>query len=1195
MTVAGLSDESKSKLSEVPDPFNEVGRSCQLILPFFFKEAACIEDYEVRILYTVVNKNAPNEEKLEKLTRRVTRTEASEELLIPESPFVSPEPSTVVTRDVVHNDTIALKVCSGDGNIPYDITATIKAIGRTNEECIAQNTTSFGITGFLRTSPTNAPTGSPNVPPDAEDDSKTTEPNEKVSDNVIEPNDSDPDTDDLTVIKGGGEPIGPDGTTTVTLPSGAIVTINSDGDYTYDPNKQFESLVCSDDVFEETFTYTVSDGNNGTDQATVTVILRGTNDDPSCNKPPEAEDDSKTTAPNKKVSDNAIFPNDSDPDTDDLTVIKCGGEPIGPDGTTTVTLPSGAIVRINSDGDYTYDPNKQFESLVCSDDVFEETFTYTVSDGNNGTDQATVTVILRGTNDDPSCNKPPEAEDDSETTAPNKKVSDNAIFPNDSDPDTDDLTLTEVNGEPIDPSSGTLTISLPSGAIVTVNTDGDYTYNPNGQFVSLLDREFTETSNVEETFTYTLSDGNDGTDLATVTIVMRPGCSNNTAPWAEDDSKTTMPNKRVSDNAILPNDSDPESDDLSLKMVNGKPVTPGSTLTLTLPSGAIVSVTTNGDYTYDPNDQFDSLRSGDEGIDTFTYTITDGYGGTDLATVTILMPGMNDAPDAEDDSKTTMPNKRVSDNAILPNDSDPDSDDLTVSMVNGQPIDQSGTTTISLPSGAIVTINSDGDYTYDPNEQFDSLRSGDEGIDTFTYTITDGEGGTDLATVTILMPGMNNIPSSSPSDEPSDVPSAPPSDEPSDVPSDPPSDMPSDPPSDMPSNPPTCKEVCSDFEKPYKPGMHHEAGCTFIYFNTTDNTTEEKDCDEISQIEEYKELADPANLTVIFRYRIINDDDVDHAFNVSELLSTIYTNITDQSVLDWIDPKSDTEVIVSLKANTSKVFNFTTNVVIYGCDYCDGDEGSDDSAASVRCPSYIFNASFSYDPETSCNYIGPNSTNVTRRDGCNDMVERKFCPNPIPVEPSDPPSDMPSEPPSDEPSAMPSDPPSDMPSEPPSDMPSEPPSDEPSSMPSAPPSDVPSDPPSSMPSEPPSSMPSDPPSDMPSNSPTCEERCPDIGGGSCTYVTDDGDTGDCAEIPFDFKEYVGAFNLTMNVTYTIYNEDDVPYELNITFDLKNTPDPIPAPLGRKEPNDYATIYSAPRRKCQCDRHSAHCLLSLQGR
>ena len=57
-----------------------------------------------------------------------------------------------------------------------------------------------------------------------------------------------------------------------------------------------------------------------------------------------------------------------------------------------------------------------------------------------------------------------------------------------------------------------------------------------------------------------------------------------------------------------------------------------------------MTITTDGDYTYDPNGQFDSLDSGDEGIDTFTYTITDGKGGSDLATVTILMPGVNDAP-----------------------------------------------------------------------------------------------------------------------------------------------------------------------------------------------------------------------------------------------------------------------------------------------------------------------------------------------------------------------------------------------------------------------------------------------------------------------------------------------------------------------------------------------------------------------
>ncbi len=76
------------------------------------------------------------------------------------------------------------------------------------------------------------------------------------------------------------------------------------------------------------------------------------------------------------------------------------------------------------------------------------------------------------------------------------------------------------------------------------------------------------------------------------------------------------------------------------------------------------------------------------------------------------MPSMNDAPDAEDESKTTTPEDAVSDNVIEPNDIDPDDDDLTVSKVNDEPIDSDGVSTITLPSGAVVTINTDGDYIY---------------------------------------------------------------------------------------------------------------------------------------------------------------------------------------------------------------------------------------------------------------------------------------------------------------------------------------------------------------------------------------------------------------------------------------------------------------------------------------------------
>jgi len=45
---------------------------------------------------------------------------------------------------------------------------------------------------------------------------------------------------------------------------------------------------------------------------------------------------------------------------------------------------------------------------------------------------------------------------------------------------------------------------------------------------------------------------------------------------------------------------------------------------------------------------------------------------------------------------------------------------------------------ITLASGALLTLNSDGTYIYDPNGAFDSLLPGQSGTDTFDYVITGG-------------------------------------------------------------------------------------------------------------------------------------------------------------------------------------------------------------------------------------------------------------------------------------------------------------------------------------------------------------------------------------------------------------------------------------------------------------------------
>ena len=78
------------------------------------------------------------------------------------------------------------------------------------------------------------------------------------------------------------------------------------------------------------------------------------------------------------------------------------------------------------------------------------------------------------------------------------------------------------------------------------------------------------------------------------------------------------------------------------------------------------------------------------GTDIFEYLISDGYGGTDVATVTITVNPVNDPPIATDDATSTAQGVPVSVNALV-NDSDPENDLLTV-------------TGVSTPSGGTVTI-----------------------------------------------------------------------------------------------------------------------------------------------------------------------------------------------------------------------------------------------------------------------------------------------------------------------------------------------------------------------------------------------------------------------------------------------------------------------------------------------------------
>src|SRR5574339_162720 len=102
---------------------------------------------------------------------------------------------------------------------------------------------------------------------------------------------------------------------------------------------------------------------------------------------------------------------------------------------------------------------------------------------------------------------------------------------------------------------------------------------------------------------------------------------------------------------------------------------------------------------------------------------------------------VNDAPAANDDNTTTLEDTAVTID-VLANDSDVEGDSLVVSAVT-----QGGNCT--------VIINADNIVTYTPDPDF-NLNDSFDGTDVFTYTVSDGNGGSDVALVTIVVTPVND-------------------------------------------------------------------------------------------------------------------------------------------------------------------------------------------------------------------------------------------------------------------------------------------------------------------------------------------------------------------------------------------------------------------------------------------------------
>jgi VCBS repeat-containing protein len=474
-----------------------------------------------------------------------------------------------------------------------------------------------------------------NHPAVANDDTATVAENSSVVIPVLA-NDSDPDGDTLTVD-------------VFIPPTHGSARVNADQTVTYTPAADF--------VGTDSFVYLAQDGLLGNGRATVTVTVT------SVNRPPVANADAATVAEDGSV-DVAVLANDTDADNDPLTVAS-------------VIQGSHGTVSINANGTVRYVPAANYNG--------QDSFTYTVSDGHGGTATGTVSITVTAVND------PPVANPDSATVFEDLPV-DVAVLSNDTDADNDTLSVASVTQG----AHGT----------VMINANGTVRYGGAPNY------------NGPDSFTYTVSDGHGGTATATVSITVTPV---DDPPVANADTATVIEDGTV-DIAVLANDTDVENDSLSL-------------VSVTQGAHGTVAKNADGTVTYTPAPDY-------SGSDSFTYTVSDGQGKTSTGKVTVTVTPVNDPPVANPDSTTTFEESPATRIPIMANDRDPDGDTLDLSVT------QPAHGTVVIDS---IIVNGVKTVTYTPAPNYN-------GPDSFTYTISDGHGGSATATVSVTVLPVNDAP-----------------------------------------------------------------------------------------------------------------------------------------------------------------------------------------------------------------------------------------------------------------------------------------------------------------------------------------------------------------------------------------------------------------------------------------------------
>jgi|GEM_PF-1043302 len=445
------------------------------------------------------------------------------------------------------------------------------------------------------------------------------------------------------------------------LSGGGTAVLNGDQSIIYTPEIGFAG--------DEVFTYTIEDnlGNRDTAMVTARVTIDRLNGNLRANA-----DFFTVAAGQSPLVD--VMANDS--------IIPATGDPLTLASISSAPSQGGSAV-IES-GKVRFTPNPAATVFP-----YTETFTYVMNGGGSTSATATVTILV--VNRANTLNVRADA-----FSVPAGSVS-NALNVLEND------NILPGNGEDLE----ILTVTAATNGTVTVVGGSALSYSPTAGFVGT------------DTFSYSVTDGLGGTGTAQVTVkVGFLTVNSDIFSVAFDD-----PGKTTDDGTVT---LDVLANDIVLQGGNGQLTVTG--ITPNSSTIGTISVTAGGaSLTFDP-------AAGVTGQRDFTYTVTDGGGrsATGTVTVVVIAGGIR----ASSDYFTVQGDSQSTELDVLPN-------DLRISDLPGAlSVSAIGTGLDAPDQGGTVEISADfKKIVYTPANGF-------RGVESFTYTVTDGDS-SDTARVSV--------------------------------------------------------------------------------------------------------------------------------------------------------------------------------------------------------------------------------------------------------------------------------------------------------------------------------------------------------------------------------------------------------------------------------------------------------------